>query len=216
MSADYTPAAGYAAFTPAYDAAVRIVTRERVWRRLLVDQVDPRDRETIVDVGCGTGSLAIMLKRQAPGARVIGLDPDPEILELARAKAEGAGVQIEWRRGYARDSAAFRGEVDKTVSSLVFHQVSGDEKEAGLTAMFAAVRPGGEVHLADYCRQPDRLMRGLFRIIQTLDGYAATQPNADGAVERLLERLSGTPVEPTALVRTPTGAISLFRARKKD
>ena len=79
--------------------------------------------------------------------------------------------------------------------------------------MFSAVRPGGFVHVADYCRQPDWLMRQLFRIIQTVDGEPNTQPNVDGAVESILHRLGGAPAVPETVVRTPTGAISLFRAR---
>lgn len=211
---EFTPALGRPELTGSYDRAIRLWTRERVWRTTLLKQLAPKSGDSIIDVGCGTGTFAIMLKRSAPGATVVGLDPDPAILEIAAAKAAHAGVEIEWRKGFARDAAQFPSAFDKAVSSLVFHQVPIAEKRAGILAMMTAVRPGGEVHIADYARQDGWLMRLLFGIIQRLDGYENTQFNADGAVERLLEEGTAGSGEALRIIRTPTGAISLFRAVK--
>lgn len=213
--ASFTPAAGYSALTPVYDLAIRLLTRERQWRDALLDQVSPRPGQIILDVGCGTGTLAVLLKRRAPGARIVGLDPDPQVLGLAAEKARRAGVGIEWHQGFAEEAAKL-GQFDHVVSTLVFHQVPPEGKIAGLAAMFEAARPGGALHVADYCRQPGWLMRRLFGIIQALDGRINTQANADGAVERMLATLTGTSVRPEKIVRTPTGAISLFRIDKAD
>ena len=210
---NFTPALGHAALTPLYDFAVRLLTRERRWRAKLLEQVSPQDGESVLDVGCGTGTLAIEIKQAVPGVRVVGMDPDPQILQRARSKAKAAGVDIEWRRGFAHEAAEFAGEFDKAVSSLVFHQVPLEEKHSGLAAMWASVRAGGEVHIADYCRQPDWPMRQLFRLIQALDGKANTQANADGVIEDFLGQLSGSAAVPRMVVKTPTGAISLFKLR---
>lgn len=213
--ARFIPALGYPALTRAYDLAVRLTTRERVWRARLLDQLDPRDGEAILDVGCGTGTFAIMCKQRSPGARITGIDPDPDALAIAAGKAKRASVEVEWVRGYAHDAARYDGSFDKAVSSLLFHQVHSEDKEAGIGAMLKAVRLGGEIHIADYCRQPDRLMRNLFRIIQSLDGHETTQPNADGMIERLLAGHAQAAVLPASVIRTPTGAISLFAVTKR-
>lgn len=212
----FTPALGRAEFTGLYDRVIRLLTRERIWRSALLAQVAPRAGETILDVGCGTGTFAVMAKQAAPGATVIGLDPDPRVLAIAADKAKAAGIEIEWRQGFARDAAAFGGELVKAVSSLVFHQVPLAGKREGIAAMFAAVRPRGEVHIADYARQPSWLMRALFRLtVQNVDGTVDTQPNADGALEAILADLAGPGAgRPTRVVPTPTGAISLFRASR--
>ena len=211
--AHYTPALGRSGFTGAYDLAIRLLTREQKWRTALLRQVAPQDGETILDVGCGTGTFAIMLKRAAPGARVIGLDPDPQILAIAADKARKAGVSIEWQKGFATDASRF-GALDKAVSSLVFHQVPLVGKRTGIAAMFASVRVGGEVHIADYARQSG-IMRSLFRLtIQRVDGAADTQPNADGEIERLLANQTGSTIQARAVVPTITGMISLFMATK--
>lgn len=210
----FIPALGYRSLTPAYDYIVRVATRERAWRRRLFDQLALENGQSLLDVGCGTGTFAILCKQQRPGARVVGMDPDPEVLAIAQRKAVRAGVEVDWRLGYAQDASRDAGAFDKAVSTLMFHQLDCEDKRLGLEAMLAAVRTGGEIHIADYCRQPDTLMRGLFRIVQTLDGYQTTQPNADGVIEGLLASRAGVPVHPMAVVRTPTGAISLFRLPK--
>ncbi len=72
-----------------------MLTRESAWRSELLRRLAPAPGEAILDVGCGTGSLAIMLKQAQGEARITGLDPDPEALSIAKGKAEAAGVEIE-------------------------------------------------------------------------------------------------------------------------
>lgn len=206
----YTPAAGRFTPTRFYDRGVAILTREEVWRSKLLELLAPGDGENILDVGCGTGSLAILLKRAAPGAHVVGIDPDPQVLSIAKRKAEEAGVEIEWRGGFARDVSSM-GVFDKVVSSLVFHQVPVEEKQAGLAAMFAAVKPGGIVCIADYARQSRWVMRQAFRFIQLIDGRLNTEPNAQGFLETELAHLLGRNVKAASAIDTPTGTISIFR-----
>lgn len=210
----FTPALGRLGSVGLYDRTIRLLTREQVWRAALLRQVDPQAGELILDVGCGTGTFAIMLKQLCPAARIVALDPDPNVLKIASRKAMEACVSIECRPGFASDAGALRATADKAVSSLVFHQVPMAGKRAGLAAMFAAVRQGGEVHIADYASQRG-IMRALFRLtVQQIDGLADTQPNADGALEAILSDQSGATVEATRVVPTPTGAISLFKVQK--
>lgn len=173
----------------------------------------PAPGEAILDVGCGTGSLAILLKRTQPRARITGLDPDPEALSIARRKADAAGVEIEWKQGFAHDAADL-GIFQKVVSSLVFHQVPVEGKRAGIAAMFSAVSAGGMVCIADYAAQRRWHMRQAFRFIQMLDGRSNTQPNADGFIEAELSSITGKAVAPVYSIDTPTGTIAIFCENK--
>src|SRR5688572_10932246 len=83
----YIPALRWKALTPAFDAVVRITARERAVKQRLLDQAKVRPGQAVLDLGAGTGTLAIWLKQRCPDARITGLDADPEVLALARRKA---------------------------------------------------------------------------------------------------------------------------------
>jgi len=138
----------------------------------MVDSVAPSENDRILDVGCGTGSLAIRLKQASLEAEVIGIDPDPTVLAIARQKAEKAGVEIEWMQGFLDSTTVEKiGKVSKIVSSLVFHQTPLLEKGRILSSMQQTLIPGGNVYITDYGRQRTWLMKKLFRLtVQLFDG----------------------------------------------
>ncbi len=212
----FTPALGRSEWTGLYDAALRLFTRERVWRSKVLELLAPIAGEAVLDVGCGTGTLALAIKRGEPGSSVTGLDPDPEALALASAKASRAGLGVDWRRGFASDAGdAGVSRFDAVTCTLVLHQVPLGEKRAGLAAMLGALKPGGRLVLADYSEQRSRLMRTLFRLtVQRLDGYEDTQPNADGVLPVLLSEVGFRDVTEAEIVPTPSGSISIFTTRR--
>ncbi len=210
---DYVPAAPQLWL---YDLLVAVLARASRWRHALLAQIAPADGDVIADVGCGTGTLLALVATAARHATLIGIDPDPAVLERARRKTSAAGVAAELVLGYARDVATIVGGrgVTKIVSSLMFHQVPMSEKRAGLAAMHAALAPGGALHVADYGLQRTALMRRLFRIVQQGDGYEATEPNARGVLPEMMTEAGFRDVEETMVVPTPTGSVSLYRARR--
>jgi ubiquinone/menaquinone biosynthesis C-methylase UbiE len=210
---DYVPAAPQLWL---YDFLVAVLARESRWRPALVRQIDPQDADAIADIGCGTGTLIALIGGIVRPAALVGIDPDPAILERARRKAGRVGTAAEFKLGYARDAAKLLEglRINKVVSSLVFHQVPMEEKRAGLVAMRAALVPGGELHVADYGLQRTAVMRMLFRIVQKGDGFENTEPNAQGVLPELMKEVGFRGVEETTVVRTPTGSISLYRARR--
>jgi len=210
---DYVPAAPQLWL---YDFLVALLTRESLWRRALLIQIDPKAEDSIADIGCGTGTLLALISQTARPAVLIGIDPDQAILERAQRKVAKVGAHVDFQLGYARDAAALldRRRINKIVSSLVFHQVAMPEKRAGLAAMRAALVPGGELHVADYGLQRTVLMRKLFRIVGAGDGYQNTEPNARGVLPELMKEVGFRKVTETAIIPTPTGSISLYRAER--
>jgi len=209
----YTPPLGYDWLTPVYDTAIGALTREHVWRSAFIKQIDPSPDDRILDVGCGTGTLAVALKQMAPQADIIGIDPDRHALARAAAKANAESQTLRFVEGFLSESVLpKRWTPTKIISSLVFHQMPLATKREILQTMSSLLAKNGVIHIADYGLQQSVLMRTLFRsTVQMLDGVADTQPNADGILPELMAE-AGFVVENTRIVPTPTGAISLFRA----
>jgi ubiquinone/menaquinone biosynthesis C-methylase UbiE len=212
--ATFTPAAGRPEWTPFYDFAIALLTRERIWRSALLRQVAPTSEDRILDVGCGTGTFALMLKRAAVKCEVVGIDPDADVLTRARGKAVKARAEIIFRQGFARDAGAEPAAFSKIVSSLVFHQVPMAEKRAGFAAIWRGLKAGGVLHVADYGLQRTPFMRAAFRQVQRLDGFDNTEPNARGVLPELMTEAGFSEVRETHVIRTLTGSISLYAARK--
>jgi len=82
----YLPAAGHDWFLPLYDPLVKLIGGEAAGKALL-DQAALRPGHRVLDVGCGTGTLATQIKRLYPDVEVVGLDPDPKALARATRKA---------------------------------------------------------------------------------------------------------------------------------
>lgn len=205
----YTPALGRLAPVRFYDRVVAL-TRERLWRALTVAYVAPRAGATIADVGCGTGTLACALARVEPQARIVGVDPDPAVLAVARRRS----AAVRWETGTGDTLAGLLGpgSADVVVSSLVLHQCPLAMKQAILAAAHQVLRPGGRLVIADYGQQRTRAMRLAFRLVQIADGTADTRLNADGGLPRLITAAGFTGVRETEVVPTVTGSISIYVA----
>src|SRR5258708_13480975 len=89
----YLPAAGRDSLLPLYDLMTRLMGAEQA-RSALLDQAQIRPGHRILDIGCGTGSLLIQLKRLYPEADVVGLDPDPNALPPASPKPPRANPPL--------------------------------------------------------------------------------------------------------------------------
>jgi ubiquinone/menaquinone biosynthesis C-methylase UbiE len=98
---NYLPALRWKVLTPLFDTVVRITAREHKVKRRLLDQADIGPNDSVLDVGAGTGTLAIWLKQCCPDARVAALDADPDVLAIARRKATEAKCEIEFVEGFS-------------------------------------------------------------------------------------------------------------------
>ena len=216
METAYTPPLGFAALTPLYDRAVRLMTREAAWRTRLVERIAPRKGDIVLDVGSGTGSLAIVLTAAAPGCRVRGVDPDHAAVKLAKKKAALAGSSATFEQGsFDIPATQNDGGADTVTCSLVLHQVPLAEKKRLLRAMFVRLRPGGQLFIADYGLQPTFIMRLAFRLtVQMIDGKGDTQPNADGILPLLIEEAGFVGMAFLDSFNTATGRIDIIRAEK--
>jgi ubiquinone/menaquinone biosynthesis C-methylase UbiE len=212
----HTPPLGFAALTPFYDRAIAGLTRESVWRTRLVSHIDAKPGERILDIGSGTGSLAIAVTAAEPGCLFRGIDPDETAVAAARKKAALAGSMATFEVGRFGGRPAEDSErADKIVCSLVLHQVPLAEKRRLLGVMLDWLKPAGRLLIADYGLQPTFALRMAFRLtVQLLDGRADTQPNAEGVLPSLIEAAGFRNQVILDAVDTATGRIEIIRAEK--
>jgi SAM-dependent methyltransferase len=152
-----------------------------------------------------------MLKRASPDATVIGLDGDPAVLAIARQKAEAAGLAVDFREGLASAPPFEPGSCDRIVSSLLFHHLTRQDKLRALTRARELLRPGGELHIADWGKAQNSLMRLAFLGVQLLDGFESTGDNVAGRLPELMRAAGFHSVAETHREMTVFGTLSLYR-----
>ena len=211
----YVPALGYRWLTALYDPVVRVTTRERTFKAALLAQAALGPGESVLDLACGTATLTIAAKLDEPRAELSGLDGDPEILKLARAKAERAGAEIRFDEGYSDRMPYADARFDKVLCSLFFHHLGSDAKLRSFREILRVLKPGGELHVADWGRAANPLMRFAFLGIQLLDGFPNTADNARGLLPQFIRDCSFVDVAETRRYATVFGTLSLYRALKR-
>ncbi|HTJ75420.1 MAG TPA: methyltransferase domain-containing protein [Acidimicrobiales bacterium] len=136
----------------AYDVLVGVLTlgRERRFRSGLVDLVQLRPGQAVLDVGCGTGSLAMAAKSRVGAAgEVCGVDPSPEMIARARRKASRGRAGIRFENGSAEALPFADDAFDVVLSTLMLHHLSDDGRAAGVREIGRVLKPGGRFLAVD-------------------------------------------------------------------
>ena len=216
MTSDgYLPALRFPALTRISDPVVRATTREGRFKAMLIEQGAVEPGQRVLDLGCGTGTLAIQVKRREPGAEVVGLDADPEMLSQAEAKAEGAGVEVDLTEGMSTELPFEDGSFDRVLSTLFFHHLDPEPKRRTAREIARVLRKGGELHVADWGPPSDPAMAVAFLGIRLLDGFENTAENVHGELPRIFEDAGLVRAEQTDRLRTVFGTLALYRAERK-
>ena len=149
-----------------YDAGMKALTLGRVeeMRDVLAEAAVPSPGAKVLEIGCGTG--AVTEKLIARGAKVTGVDQNPEMMERARTRlAHASQDAITFIERTASEIDAFpQGSFDAVVASLSLSEMSQRERAFVLKCAVRCLRPGGVMAIADEVRP-----RGLFsRVLQAI------------------------------------------------
>jgi ubiquinone/menaquinone biosynthesis C-methylase UbiE len=207
----YIPAMGVHWLTPFYDPLVRGFMREEILRNQLILQADILPGMKVLDLGCGTASLTILIKQSHTMANVYGLDADPQILEIARRKADHAEVDIQLDQGMAYQLPYQDAMFDRVVSSLVFHHLDTHEKQMAMGEVFRVLRPGGKFCLLDF-GQPHNLYTRLAS--QVLRRTERASDNVNGLLPGMIQAAGFQDVVEIERFSMFMGSISLLVGEK--
>lgn len=208
----FVPALSFDALTPLYDTLIQATMRERAFKQRLIERAHVGSGQHVLDLGCGTGTLALMLHEQIPAAEIVGLDIDPRILAIARQKAADAGARIRFVEGSVTQPPFAEAEFDRVLTSLVVHHLTLDEKRQTFAGVRRLLRPGGELHIADFGPPHNLYTRLVSLPFRYFDGEARTRPNLEGRLPELLREAGFTEVTADESWTTAFGSLSFIAA----
>ena len=184
---EFFPAAGHDLFLPVYDPIVNLMGFDRA-RQELISAADIEPGHHVLDIGCGTGTLVVKLKRQYPSAHVVGIDPDPKVLRRARTKATRAAVSVQLDAGFADQLPYKDDSFDRVFSSFMFHHLEEQERENMLREVLRVLKVNGSLHLVDFIA--DDASHGFFdRLFQA---HARMRDNRNATILELMRRVGLT------------------------
>jgi ubiquinone/menaquinone biosynthesis C-methylase UbiE len=195
----------------------------RALRQRTADLACLQPGETVLDVGCGTGTLALTVQRRVGATgRVVGIDPGPQQIARAHAKAARHHVPIEFQIGVIEQIAFPDQTCDVVLSTLMMHHLPAGLKRQGLAEIARVLKPGGRLVIADFTRpeghrdRPRRVGAGgsnlgdLVTLVQDA-GFAQVETE-----EMQFPGLRFPALHRVGLLRAHPGGAGFVRARKGD
>jgi ubiquinone/menaquinone biosynthesis C-methylase UbiE len=213
MSAEnkYIPALRFRWLTPLYDPLLKWGMREETFKRRLIERANIQPMMNVLDLGCGTGTLTVMLKQSAPMANVTGLDGDPEVLSIAQTKAAQVNVNIKWDLGLANKLPYPDSSFDLVVSSLVVHHLTGPDKLRAFREVHRILRPAGWFHIVDFGRPFSLLTQIQARIMIRLEEAA---DNFMGRIQPMLQEAGFRSAREAEKINSVFGPVWFYEAQK--
>jgi ubiquinone/menaquinone biosynthesis C-methylase UbiE len=145
-----------------YDVLAWLFTggREGAFRERLLERADIQHGQSVLDIGCGTGTLAIAAAAHVgPAGSVVGIDPSPQMVARATRKAAKAGARATFHRAVAEQLPFPDTHFDLVLSTLMFHHLPRKTRRQCAFEIRRVLKPGGCVFVADFDKPQDR--RGL-------------------------------------------------------
>ncbi|CCH03586.1 methyltransferase type 11 (plasmid) [Fibrella aestuarina BUZ 2] len=214
VASTFKPALRWNGLTQFYDLVMALTMQENRFRTLMLDPIRALTPRYVLDVGCGTGTQALLLHRLFPNANIFGLDGDEAVLELARQKHAVAGWPVTLEQGLSTALPYPDQTIDIVTCSLLLHHLSDADKKRSIREMFRVLTPGGSLALADWGKPTNGTMRVLFYGLQLFDGFDSTRANVQGLIPNMLYDNGFQQLDETGRVDTLFGTLRLYHALK--
>ena len=210
----YIPALRFKWLTPLYDFLIGMTMPEMKIKHHLVETASINEDSAVLDFGCGTGTLTILVKESCPGAKVTGIDIDVQILNKAIHKAREKKMDILFLN-YDGEKLPFQdSSFNRVVSSLVFHHLDTDTKQKVLAEIYRVLNEGGQLYIADFGRSKSWIQRTVFNMIRGLDGFKSTDANAKGLLPKLISDAGFENAGIKKRFKTMFGEVQIISAEK--
>lgn len=210
----YIPALRYDWLTRLYDPVLRLTMPEKKFKTALVEQASILPDAKLLDFGCGSLTLTLIAKEAHPSSVIYAVDVDKKILKVAEKKLEKSEEEIHVQLYDGRTLPYSNDQFDRVISSLVFHHLNRTQKIESLQEIYRVLKPEGELHIADWGKAKNRLLRTAFYAVQLLDGFKTTNDNVNGLLPEYIQLAGFKNVTETKTFQTIFGTLSLYKAIK--
>jgi ubiquinone/menaquinone biosynthesis C-methylase UbiE len=145
--------------------------------RMVIELAKVKSGDKVLDVGCGTGNLALTAQSYAgPSGKVYGIDASPEMIEVAKKKASGSGLGVVFEVGLIEKLAFPNASFEVVVSRLAIHHLPDDLKRTGFMEILRVLKPGGHLLIADFKAPTNPILN---RVMSMLIGSRMMQTNIE-------------------------------------
>src|SRR5262249_12445608 len=125
--------------------------RERTFREGMLRLAQLKPGDSVLDVGCGTGTLAIAAKRQVgPTGVVYGVDASPDMIARADKKARKAGIEVVFKQACAQSLPLPDAHVDLVLNTVMLHHLPRKARQELAVEIRRVLKPGGRVLIIDF------------------------------------------------------------------
>ncbi len=200
--------------TSLYNPLVRWTCRETAFKVALILQAKITPGHKVLDLGSGTGTLAMAIVENNPAVEMVGLDGDEKIIDIAKSKAAEKGLEITFDHGMSNELPYEDGSFDRVISSFLFHHLEREDKKRTLGEVLRVLKPSGELHIADWGKPSNILLRGAFLVVQLLDGFQTTADSVEGSLPSFIDEAGFEGTSETRRFVTMLGSICLYKASK--
>jgi ubiquinone/menaquinone biosynthesis C-methylase UbiE len=208
------PGLAFHALTPLYDRALRLMFDDVALKRRFLDQAGLAPGRRVLDLGCGTGTLLLLLRGRGPGCPAFGVDGDRAMAARARWKLGTAAGAPQVAVAWARTLPFADGSFDRLLSTLFFHHLPTAAKPTVLQEVHRVLRPGGELHVMDFASPSGWWRRAVFTVLRVFDGLDNTADNAAGLLPKRMQEAGFEDIQELARVDTLVGTVAHYRARR--
>ncbi len=159
-------------WAPYYDFMVEVTSlgHASMLRRMTVDNAQIGPGDNVLDVGCGTGDVALLARTRTKAGQIHGIDPSPEMIAVARSKATRKKLDVDFRVGVIEALPFPDASLDVVTSSLMMHHLPKDLKVRGLAEVYRVLKPGGRLLIADFMQPSQSILSHLMMVFTRHQG----------------------------------------------
>lgn len=197
-----------------YDPLVEKMSfgRERRFRQITLKIMGVRTNDRVLDIGCGTGSLTMLIAENLSSAgEVIGIDAAPNMIIIAREKASRKRSCAQFAVGIAEKLDFPDSSFDVVVNSMFTHHIDRELKKMAFAEMYRVLKPGGRLCTADI----DKPTTFFARLLGWASRYILLQPELeDNLLGKLPELMAEANFKDIRKRQHIYGMVSFFVATK--